>query len=127
MSDKTESKIKKYRYDIIVIAAILLFSLLLLLFLTLNKKEGAVVSVEVDGQTVAEYSLDRDGTYSLNGGTNVLVIEGGRAYLNYSDCPDHVCENTGKIRFVGETIVCLPNRVTITVKGNSENGVDLVS
>ena len=127
MSDKTESKIKKYRYDIIVIAAILLFSLLLLLFLTLNKKEGAVVSVEVDGQTVAEYSLDRDGTYGLNGGTNVLVIEGGRAYLNYSDCPDHVCENTGKIRFVGETIVCLPNRVTITVKGNSENGVDLVS
>ena len=127
MSDKTESKIKKYRYDIIVIAAILLFSLLLLLFLTLNKKEGAVVSVEVDGQTVAEYSLDRDGTYSLNGGTNVLVIEGGRAYLNYSDCPDHVCENTGKIRFVGETIVCLPNRVTITVKGNSGNGVDLVS
>ena len=127
MSDRTACKAKKYRYDIIVIAAILIFSALLLLILTLIKKEGAVVSVEVNGQTVAEYSLDRNGIYSLNGGTNVLVIEEGKAYLNYSDCPDHVCENTGKIHFVGETIVCLPNRVTITVKGNSENGVDLVS
>ena len=83
----------------------------------------------LDGKTVAEYPLDRDGTFSLNGGTNVLIIESGKAYLNYSDCPDHVCENTGKIGFVGETIVCLPNRVTITVKGdvNSENRVDLVS
>ena len=129
MSDKTESKVKKYRYDIIVIAAILIFSLGLMLFLFLNKKEGSVVSVEIDGETVAEYPLDKDGIFSLNGGTNVLVIESGKAYLNYSNCPDHVCENTGKIRFVGETIVCLPNRVTITVKGdvNSENRVDLVS
>ena len=128
MSDKTESKVKKYRYDIIVIAAILIFSLGLMLFLFMTKKEGAVVSVEIDGKTVAEYPLDIDGTFSLNGGTNVLVIESGKAYLNYSDCPDHVCENTGKIRHVGETIVCLPNRVTVTVKGDvSDGGVDLVS
>lgn len=118
----------KYRLDIIVIAAILLASLALLLVMTLNKEEGSVVVVEIDGATVATYSLDRDGEYSLNGGTNVLVIEDGKAYLNYSNCPDHTCEKTGKIQYVGQTIICLPNKVAITIKGDvAEGGVDFVS
>ena len=128
MSNEKQGNLKKYRIDIIVISAILVSALLFLLFMTLFKKEGAVVAVEINGEVVAEYPLDKDGVYSLNGGTNVLVIKDGAAYLNYSSCPDHVCENTGKIRHVGETIVCLPNRVTVTVKGDvSDGGVDLVS
>ena len=118
----------KYRLDIIVIAAILLASLALLLVMTLNKEEGNVVVVEIDGATVATYSLDKNGEYSLNGGTNVLVIEDGKAYLNYSNCPDHTCEKTGKIRYVGQSIICLPNKIAITIKGDAaEGGVDFVS
>lgn len=119
--------LKKYRIDIIVISVILAISLLVLLLISLTKKEGAFVVVEIDGATVAEYSLYDSGEYELNGGTNVLVIENKEAYLIYSNCPDHTCENTGKIRYVGETIICLPNRLSITVKGDAEGGVDLVS
>ena len=126
MEKQTES-IKKYRLDIIVIAVILLLSVSLLLIMTLTKKEGAVAVVEIDGKTVAEYSLAVNGEYSLNNGTNVLVIENGQDYLNFSNCPDHTCEITGKIRYVGQTIVCLPNKLSITIKGNAEGGVDLVS
>ncbi len=126
MEKQTES-IKKYRLDVIVIVAILLISVSLLLIMTLTKKEGAVAVVEIDGKTVVEYSLSVNGEYSLNNGTNVLVIENGQAYLNYSNCPDHTCEITGKIHYVGQTIVCLPNKLSITVKGNAEGGVDLVS
>ena len=120
---------KKYRLDIIIIAAILLFSVGLLLVSLLSKEEGSTVVVEIDGITVATYSLNQNGEYSLNGGTNVLVIEDGKAYLNYSNCPDHTCEKTGRIRYVGQTIVCLPNKLSVTVKGNGtdSNGVDLVS
>ena len=117
----------KYRLDIIVIAAILLASLALLLVMTLTKEEGSVVVVEIDGATVATYSLEENGEYSLNGGTNVLVIENGKAYLNYSNCPDHTCERTGKIQYVGQSIICLPNKVAITIKGEAEGGVDFVS
>ena len=131
MNKESVGKNKKYRIDIIVISAILVIALLLLLVMTLLKKEGSTVSVEVDGEVVAEYSLFLDGAYELNGGTNVLVIKGGVAYLSYSSCPDHVCENTGKIKYVGETIVCLPNHVTVTITGDAkddpEGGVDLVS
>ena len=131
MHKESNGKSKKYRIDIIVISAILVFALLLLLCMTLLKKEGSTVTVEIDGKVVAEYSLFIDKVYELNGGTNVLVIEGGVAYLSYSSCPDHVCENTGKIKHVGETIICLPNHITITVTGDAkddpEGGVDLVS
>lgn len=127
MAEKAQNKTNGYRLDIIVIASILLASLSLLLILNLTKKEGALAVVEIDGQVVAEYPLYKEGVFSLNGGTNVLVVEGGTAYLNYSSCPDHTCENIGKIRYVGETIVCLPNKVTITIIGDAEDGVDLVS
>lgn len=120
--------IKKYRADIIVIAAILVFSLLVLTVMTLTRKEGASVVVEVNGEQVAEYSLSLNGTYTLNGGTNTLTIENGTARMSDSSCPDHICENKGKIKYVGQTIVCLPNKLTVTVKGDSsDGGVDFVS
>ena len=118
---------KKYRLDIIVIVAMLLVSVVLLLVMTLSWKEGATVVVEIDGTTVATYSLYQNGEYPLNGGTNVLVIENGQAYLNYSNCPDHTCEKTGKIQYVGQSIICLPNKVAITIKGEADGGVDFVS
>ena len=127
MEEKKLDGKKKYRLDVIVIASILILSLLILLIVTLTKKEGFVAVVEVNGVTVGEYSLWKNGEYSLNGGTNVLVIENGVAYLNYSNCPDHTCEKTGKIKYVGQSIICLPNKVSITIKGDTKGGVDLVS
>lgn len=128
MENQNVTTKRKYRLDIIIIAAILLVSLSLLLIVTLSKEEGSVVVVEIDGTTVATYPLDKNAEYSLNDGSNVLVIEDGVAYMNYSNCPDHTCEKTGKIRYVGQTIICLPNKIAVTIKGdNAEGGVDFVS
>lgn len=133
MEDQTPVAKQSYRLDIIIISAILLVSLVLLLVVTLSKKEGSVVVVEVDGTVVGTYSLSQNAEYSLNGGTNNLVIEDGKAYLNYSNCPDHTCEKTGKIQYVGQSIICLPNKVAITIKNEStdnnvpDGGVDFVS
>ena len=127
----TKESIKRFivkrRIDIIVIASLLLLSLIILLVINLAKKEGAIARVEIGGEIVGEYPLDVNKEYSLNGGTNVLVIKDGAAYMTYSECPDHTCERVGKIKFVGETIVCLPNKVSVTIIGNSDDGVDLVS
>lgn len=127
MNGSTTQTIKKHRWDILVIVALLSLSLALLIVINLLKKPGDVAVVEIDGQIAGEYPLSSNGTFPLNGGTNVLVIEDGVAYLNYSNCPDHTCERTGIIRYVGQTIVCLPNRLIVTVKGASDGGVDLVS
>ena len=125
--ESIKSFIIKRRIDIIVITSLLLLSIIVLLIINLKKKEGALVRIEIEGETVGEYPLNVDKEYSLNGGTNVLVIKDGVAYMTYSDCPDHICEKTGKIKYVGETIVCLPNKVSVTIIGDSDGGVDLVS
>ena len=119
---------KKYRIDAIVIASLLLLSSLVLLVVFLTRQEGERVTVTVDRVTVGEYPLDVNGVYELCNGKNVLTVEDGRAYMSYSSCPDHLCENTGRIKYVGEQIVCLPNKVTVTVIGEDDgSGVDFVS
>ena len=115
------------RVDVIVISAILLAALLFVVLTTVFRKSGSVVIVEINGEIAGEYSLSKDGVFILNGGTNTLVIENGAAYVKDSDCPDRTCERTGKIRYVGQTVICLPNRLSVTVKGDTDDGVEFVS
>ncbi len=113
--------------DFILIGAILAVILIAFAVITLTKQDGAYVVVKVNGQEVAKYSLGEEGEYELNGGTNILRIEGGKAYLTDASCPDHLCVNQGKIDQTGETITCLPNKLTVTVYGAEDDGeVELV-
>jgi hypothetical protein len=80
----------------------------------------------VDGQEVGNYQLTENGTYELNGGTNILRIENGEAYLTDANCPDKLCVHQGRISKTNQVITCLPNKLTVTVYG-AEEGVELVS
>ena len=110
--------------DVSVIAFFLLVSLLLFLFLR-GGKEGSEVRVMVEGKEIGVYSLSKDGEYSLNGGTNTLIIKDGEAFMTDADCPDKLCVRQGKISRNGETITCLPNKLTVTVI-DEKGDVDLV-
>ncbi len=112
---------KKLLGDLMLILALLFVSLLVFLLVELTRDEGSSVLVTVDGEAVAEYSLFDDGEYSLNDGTNILVISNGCAYLKDASCPDRLCVNQGKISMSGERIVCLPNRVMIEILGVGED------
>ena len=117
---------KKRLADLGIIFGLLILAGVLF-FLYFNKgEEGAGVIVRVDGVEIARYSLSDSGRYELNGGTNILVIEDGAAYMLQADCPDHICVSQGKIRYTGQCITCLPNKLTVTVYG-TDQGVELVS
>ena len=112
--------------DIILIGSVLLIAVALLLVVELGRQEGAYVVVRVDGQEVGNYQLMENGTYELNGGTNILRIENGEAYLTDANCPDKLCVHQGRISKTNQVITCLPNKLTVTVYG-AEEGVELVS
>ena len=120
---------KKYRLDIIFIAAILVVSLVAVGILLLTRREGAEVAVYVNGEEVARYPLSKDGEYSVNGGTNVFVIENGEVYMKSSTCKGYQdCIESGKIKYKNQTIVCLPNTVELRIEGDAEDsGVEIVS
>ena len=117
---------KKRLADLGIIFGLLILAGVLF-FLYFNKgEEGAGVIVRVDGVEIARYSLSDSGRYELNGGTNILVIENGAACMLEADCPDHICVSQGKVRYAGQCITCLPNKLTVTVYG-TDQGVELVS
>ena len=118
-------KRRKHIADVILIASLILISAISVSVLLATRQSGARVIVEIDGKKNAEYSLSKDGEYPLNGGTNTLIIKDSKAYVTNSHCPDKTCEKTGKISYVGESITCLPNKLSVHIEG--EGGVDLVS
>ena len=116
---------KRLLADVILIASLLVLSLSVFLITSLSRDEGAVAVVSVDGAVVAEYPLSRDGEYSLNGGTNILVIKNGKAYIGWADCPRQICVKDGSISRTGERITCLENRVIIEVFGAGDGALEV--
>lgn len=111
--------------DIIFIAAIIIVAAVLFgIFLTGEK--GATAVVTVNGKETARYPLSVDGTFALNGGSNILVIENGEAYLKDANCPDKLCVKMGRISKTGQSVTCLPNKLNVRIEGAGEPEVDMV-
>ena len=118
--------LKTHKNDLLLIAALLILGGGLALFLWLTRQGGGTVRVQMDGETVMELPLDRNIQIVLGseGRTNTLVIEDGAARVIAAGCPDQICVNHGAIRCAGESIVCLPHKLVITVEGGQTNDVD---
>lgn len=117
---------RSHRNDAILIAALLILGGVLALFLRLTRREGGTVRVQVDGETVMELPLGEDTRIVLgeDGHTNTLIIENGMAQVVEADCPDQICVDHGAIRYAGESIVCLPHKLVVTVEGGAAGDVD---
>ncbi len=117
---------KKLLFDAGLILFFLLTALALYLGLAAGRESGGWAVVRVDGEVAGRYSLSENGTYPLNGGSNILVIEDGQAWLSDADCPDKLCVQQGRVRYTGQVITCLPNRLTVTIEGGEDSGVDII-
>ena len=127
--EKTTKK-RKLRNDLILIGALIAVLVLVGLAVWLLRGEGDTVVVEVDGKVFGTYALDVDRTVEIRTGDggeelNLLVIEGGRARVETATCPDGICAAHRPISREGESIVCLPHKVVITVKSSGGDGPDV--
>ena len=121
---------RKYKNDIIFIAAILAVVAIAAVALLLLRGEGRTVTVEVDRQIIGTYSLAIDRVVDIptdDGEMNRLVIRDGKAFMESATCPDGVCVSHRPISREGETIVCLPHKVVVTVIGGNENEPDVIA
>lgn len=122
---------KKIKNDIIFIAALLLILAIIGGCLLLFRKEGSTVKVTVDGQLYGSYSLNKNQTVEIKteNGYNLLVIENGTARIEEASCPDGICSSHRPICFSGSSIICLPNKVVVSVDVEEidDGGIDIVS
>ena len=52
---------------------------------------------------------------NVGDGHNLLVIKNGSAYVESASCPDGICAKHRGIFRDGDSIICLPNQVVITI------------
>ena len=127
MSDQRK-KVAPKRGDLYLIVGCLLAALVCCCLWFLLRQDGGTVIVEQNGRETARYALSEDRTVRIEGegGYNLLVIEGGEVYLSEADCPTQLCMKTGKIRYAGQSIVCLPHKLAVRIKGGA-SGLDAVT
>ena len=129
-------KVSKIRVNDILLGAGLLLGALclwcIIYFAGRNTDKNALmVVITVDGKEyytgrLAESISGDDDVENANGdkkreidvdGHNKVVIAGGEVWMEAADCPDKLCVAQGKISRSGQTIICLPNKVMVTIKG----------
>ncbi len=109
------------RYDILIIIFFLLIAIFLFLF-NYTKKEATLLKVYVQNREIMKKRIDdleNGKKIEIEGILGISVFEyvrGKGVHMVLSPCPDKLCIRQGFIKKIGESIVCLPNRVVITLE-----------
>lgn len=107
---------KKERNDRILIVGIIVCAVMLtVIFIFKGSSVGTTVVVSVDGEEYGRYSLLKEQVVQI-GDTNTLVIHNHEADMLFADCPDQICVKHTPISETDENIICLPNKVVVTIE-----------
>lgn len=106
--------------DVLVMLSVLLIAslLLFLCFLRGAASDPSENRLVIRTQSeVLSYPLSSDRTIPVASGGYTLTVEirDGHARVRETDCPDRVCLHTGWISRKGETVICAPAAVRLTV------------
>lgn len=140
-------KLTPGKYDLIVVAAVLALAALLgvRFWLSPTPESGTLLAVvEIDGAEVDRFTLaqaaEETRTYTNNGVTLTVApcatvkrdaetwtqTETAGVRVVSSDCPTQDCVHTGQISRAGQSIVCLPAHIVITLAGTDAD-YDLIT
>ncbi len=110
--------------DALVVLLVLCAALALLWLLRPAPAGELTVEVRLDGTLMGSYPLeeadapvyvDVDAPWPLT-----LELDGRRVRISHSDCPSQDCVHTGWIDEAGEQIICLPNKLIISLVGEQD-------
>ena len=105
-----------------IYAGVFLAIIILCVAIILLKPQGSVAEIYLDGElveTVRWTSLTETVRIPVGEG-NVVAADSSGVWMEEANCPDKLCIHQGKRHISGMPIVCLPNRVTVVLKGGKE-------
>ncbi|MBE7032769.1 MAG: NusG domain II-containing protein [Ruminococcaceae bacterium] len=107
--------------------AIIIIAVIFLVLWLIPKPAGDTVTITVNGEFYKSVPLNRDTEIVVESefGKNTVIVKNGEVYVEGADCPDKLCQKD-KISKNGESIVCLPNRLSVTVEGEKNKEVDVI-
>jgi hypothetical protein len=125
-------KRKLNKYDISLIAAVIIVNLILLVIGSkkVSNAGGNTAYVYSDDKLIGKYLLGNgysdEFTIKSEEGVNTVHIENDNVWVSDSNCPDKYCQLQGKAAADGDIIVCLPNKLVIKVVGKDDD-IDFIA
>lgn len=123
-SARSKPDLKPKPMDALVVIIVVAFAVMTAVFVYgKNRGEALTATVKHRGQVAAQVALSTlteekkitiDGQYHL---TVTLTKDG--VSVTESDCPGQDCVHTGRITRAGQSIVCLPEQVIVTLEGKT--------
>lgn len=123
-SKRSQPELKPKPLDALVVLAVLLLGVAAAWLAYGGENIGALTAtVKHRGQVVARVelsSLTEEKTVSIDGVYHLTVtLDRTGAAVTDSDCPGQDCLHTGRITRAGQSIVCLPEQVIVTLEGKA--------
>ena len=116
------------KFLIFIIGIIGIFGLLKnfypLLTKNILKSSPAYAGIFYQNKLVATYPLSVSRRFFV-GPAEVLIAD-GKIRIVKNNCPNQLCVHTGAIKYPGQNIVCIPNKILITIVA-PESSLDSVS
>jgi len=111
--------------DLLIVALVLAAALVLWGLKALPAAAGSrMLVIEQEGKLLHELPLTEDRneifTFAFSRGEANVEITGGRVRMlpiSKELCPQGICSHVGWIEHPGDAIVCLPNRLVLTIVG----------
>ena len=128
MDNKSTIKSKKKE----MIAVLILIIIAVVSFVCIKffaEGKGKYVKVYVNEKLTKTFDLKKDREYFIETklGYNLLIIKNEKARILDADCPNKICVDKGYISKNGESIICLPHNVVVTIESSEEKEVDAVA
>jgi len=72
-------------------------------------RQGIPIEMDTEDKAIEMFNSDEDIT-------NIVVIKYGQAEVLMARCPDKICVNTHSVNATGQSVVCMPNRVAVSIR-----------
>ena len=117
------------KWDYILIASLIIISVSWIALLIFSKQQGDKVVVRINNDIVYTCPLNEDNEYLLEHGDdyNLLIVKDGEATIDDANCPGLDCVKSASISKDGESIICIPHSLIVTIESETDNNIDFIS
>jgi hypothetical protein len=115
--------------DGLLIALVLLSFALSIIIMKRSNATDLTVFIMLSNETVYRLPLRTAQHVVLLGplGETVVELDGHTARITRAPCPQKWCMKMGRIRYSGQCLVCIPNRIIVQVNGKGRSRLDGVT
>ncbi|MCR1951719.1 MULTISPECIES: NusG domain II-containing protein [unclassified Clostridium] len=121
------------KLDFVIIAVLMLLSFLPEIILGASVGKGynnTYAEITVSGRIyktipLSEHKGEETIEVKTKDGINVIKIRDNKIGIIEADCPDKVCMNPEYIEKPGQSLVCLPHKVMVEIKGKIDDDIIL--